>query len=288
MTNVILFGASGFLGRQLVKESGSLNGELTCPDSKTVNLCDSELVSDYLAKKATKSTTVIMIANHVPYASSSKDSFEVMFDNLLMVKNLLLALERTPVAEVIFASSVDVYGVCDSVIDESTVLNPLTNYAASKVACEILLKVRLTQLSIPFLNFRLPQIIGEYDPSPKVVNRFLGAAANEMPIVVTGDGSSSRDFVSVSDVAEIILRSVGQRINTAINLVSGNALTMLGLVDIIKGLSPEVDISFVSGSSKETRFQFDSGKFKRYFPGFVFENRADVLKQIYDYKRERL
>jgi len=288
MTSVLLFGASGFLGKKLVKKLASLNGELTCPDSKTVNLCDAEVVSDYLAKKATKSTTIIMTANHIPYASSSKDSFEVMFDNLLMVKNLLLALERTPVAEVIFTSSVDVYGVCDSVIDESTVLNPLTNYAASKVACEILLKVRLTQLSIPLLNFRLPQIIGEYDTSPKVVNRFLGAAANGMPIVVTGDGSSSRDFVSVSDVAEIILRSVGQRINTSINLVSGNALTMLGLVDIIKDLNPEVDISFDNGSSRETRFQFDSGRFKRYFPGFVFENRADVLKQIYDYKRERL
>ena len=288
MTSVILFGASGFLGRKLVKKLASLNGELQCPDSRKVNLCDAELVSDYLAKKATKSTTVIMTANHVPYASSSKDSFEVMFDNLLMVKNLLLALERTPVAEVIFTSSVDVYGACDSVINESTALNPLTNYAASKVACEMLLKARLTQLSIPLLSFRLPQIIGEHDPSPKVVNRFLSAAANGMPIVVTGDGSSSRDFVSVSDVAEIIFQSVGQRINTAINLVSGNSLTMLELVDIIKGLSPEIDISFVSGLSKETRFQFDSGKFKRYFPGFVFQNRAEVLKHIYDYKRETL
>lgn len=288
MTNVILLGASGFLGRQLVKKRVFLDGDLKCPDSKTANLCDSDLVANYFAKNATTSTTVILLANNVPYVSSSKDNFEVMFDNILMVKNILLALGRTPVAEVIFASSCDVYGIHDAIIDESTALNPITNYAASKVACEMLFKARLTQLSIPFANFRLPQLIGEYDPSSKVVNRFLDSAINGMPIVVTGDGSSSRDFVAVSDVASIILQSVGRRINSTINLVSGNPLTMLELVNIIKELNSEVDVSFKRSVFKETKFDFDNTKFKRYFPDFLFENRMDLLKRIYNYKRKTL
>ncbi len=287
MTNVILFGASGFLGRELVKKLAGLTENLLSPDSKTVNLCDAELVSDYLVEHATKCSTIIMIANHMPYASPSKDSFELMFDNILMVKNLLLALERTPIAEIIFASSIDVYGDFDSVIDEETLLNPVTNYAASKVACEMILKVRLAQLSIPFFNLRLPQIIGKCDPSPKVVNRFLDAAVNRTPIVIKGDGSSSRDFVSVSDVAKIIVRSVGQKTNTTINLVSGTPLLMWELAELVKGLCPEIDISFDSGASKETRFNFNSAKFKRYFPDFVFESRADVIQKIYEFKLER-
>jgi UDP-glucose 4-epimerase len=287
MSKVILFGASGFLGRELVKKLAGLDGNLSCPDSKTVNLCNSELVIEYLAKNATKSTTIIMLANRMPYSSLSKDSLELMFENILMVKNLLLALEKTPVGEVIFASSIDVYGFHDSVIDEAAELNPVTNYGASKVACEILLKTRLTQLSIPFLNLRLPQIIGKYDPSFKVVNIFLDAAVKSNPIVINGDGLSSRDFISVSDVATIILHSAGQRINTTINLVSGTSLTMRELANLVKALCPEIDIRFNRGAFKETIFNFNDAKFKEYFSDFVFESRTDVIQEIYQYKLER-
>jgi nucleoside-diphosphate-sugar epimerase len=228
-----------------------------------------------------------MIANHMPYASLSKDSFELMFDNVLMVKNLLLALKHNPVSEVIFASSIDVYGSNDSIINEKTFLDPLTNYATSKAACELLLKTRLTQLSIPFLNFRLPQIIGKDDPSSKVVNKFLDAAVNKTSIIMKGDGSSSRDFASVSDVAEIILRSVGQKINTTINLVSGNPITVKELAELVQSLCPEIDILFKNNSSNESRFNFNNAKFDQYFPDFVFENRADLIEKLYDYKLKK-
>jgi nucleoside-diphosphate-sugar epimerase len=288
MKDVILFGASGFLGKELVKQADYLDWNFILPSSQEVDLCDSDGVSNYLAKNATKSTNIILLANRMPYTSSVKDDFIAMFDNIHMVKSILLALESYPVAEIIYTSSIDVYGYHDSLINEYSSVNPLTNYAASKLSCEMLLKVRLSQLSIPFANFRLPQIIGEGDPSNKVVNKFLDSIINGEPITVSGDGSSCRDFVSVNDVAKIINASLGKKIDTTLNLVSGNSISMLRLIENIKELQPKTKAVFEQSSNRETKFEFDNSKFKTYFPEFMFETRLGVLRRIYNHKREKL
>jgi dTDP-4-dehydrorhamnose reductase len=50
VSKVIIFGASGFLGKELVKKSDSFDWNVLYPDSKTVNLCDYDLVNNYLAR----------------------------------------------------------------------------------------------------------------------------------------------------------------------------------------------------------------------------------------------
>jgi UDP-glucose 4-epimerase len=285
---MIIFGSSGFLGTELVAQTGELDLMVLQPSSGEVDLCDREQVVDYFLKYADKSTSIVLLANRMPYVSSVKDDFSVMFSNIEMAKNILLAVESVPVAEVIYTSSIDVYGNHDSVISESTSVHPQTNYAASKLSCETLMEVFLRGLSIPFANFRLPQVIGKGDPSNKVVNNFFDSMLNEETITIFGDGTSSRDFVSVNDIAKIINASIGREINTTLNLASGESMNMIELGDALKALHPQATINFQKGMSAETKFTFDNYKFKTYFPDFVFEERFEVLKKIYNYKREQL
>jgi len=131
---------------------------------------------------------------------------------------LRFAAERAPgggPARTLIASSSEVYGKSAHspfAEDDDVVYGPTTvarwSYAATKAVDEYLALAYHAQRSLPavvarFFNTVGPRQVGDYG---MVLPRFVRSALEGRPIEVYGDGTQSRCFCDVRDVAEVLPR----------------------------------------------------------------------------------
>jgi UDP-glucose 4-epimerase len=119
----------------------------------------------------------------------------------LVTYNVLEAMRRTDVKEIVFSSSGAVYG-------EPTVMPtpeaygpilPISLYAASKVACETLITAFAHNYEIRAWIYRFGNIVGP-NPTHGVIHDFvLRLREDPTRLVVLGDGSQAKPYVYVDD-----------------------------------------------------------------------------------------
>jgi dTDP-L-rhamnose 4-epimerase len=91
---------------------------------------------------------------------------------------------------------------------ETAQTSPGSIYAATKLAQEDLVRIAANALGIPFLIFRLQNVYGEgqslNNPYTGILSIFSSRIRQGKEIPLFEDGQESRDFVHVSDVAEVM------------------------------------------------------------------------------------
>ncbi|MFZ9018486.1 MAG: NAD-dependent epimerase/dehydratase family protein, partial [Ilumatobacteraceae bacterium] len=150
-------------------------------------------------------------------------------------------------AQVIVASSSSVYGANPELPKhEGLVPQPMSPYAASKLATEQYTLAWGHSYGLPVLPFRFFNVFGPRQAPghayAAVVPAFLHAALRVEPVTVHGDGTQSRDFTYVGTVARTIADAVQRRVTSdgPVNLAFGSRVTLLELLDrmeVLLGLS---------------------------------------------------
>ena len=123
---------------------------------------------------------------------------------------------KAGVRKIIYASSCAVYGDNPKLpLDEGEIPRPMSPYAVSKYANDLyadVLSALNPQLDITGLRFF--NIFGPHQDASggyaAVVPRWINLLLNGKPAVIFGDGSATRDFCHVDNVASAILR-IGER-----------------------------------------------------------------------------
>lgn len=119
----------------------------------------------------------------------------------LVTYNVLEAMRRTGVKEIIFSSSGAVYGepaVMPTPEDYGPIF-PISLYAASKVACETLITAYVHNYDMRCWMYRFGNIVGP-NPTHGVIHDFvLRLRENPDELVVLGDGTQSKPYVYVND-----------------------------------------------------------------------------------------
>ena len=119
----------------------------------------------------------------------------------LVTYNVLEAMRRTGVKEIVFSSSGAVYGepaVMPTPEDYGPIL-PISLYAASKAACEALVTAFAHNYDIRSWIFRFGNIVGP-NPTHGVIHDFVLRLREERTkLVVLGDGSQAKPYVYVED-----------------------------------------------------------------------------------------
>src|SRR3990170_3201612 len=150
-------------------------------------------------------------------------------------------------AKVIFPSSASVYKIVGRTAiretDELEVNNP---YGQSKIECEYLCAAFRYRLTI--VVFRFFSIYG-FNPTPQddsVINRFLNGVQDKK-LVIHGDGTQVRDFVSIVDIVQVILEAIKNPDfeGKFINVGSGVGTSMNKLAEIFKKASRKKNIEVV-------------------------------------------
>jgi UDP-glucose 4-epimerase len=119
----------------------------------------------------------------------------------LVTYNVLEAMRRLEIPEIVFSSSGAVYGepaVMPTPEDYGPIL-PISLYAASKVACESLITAFAHNYGIRCWIYRFGNIVGP-NPTHGVIHDFV-LRLRETPerLVVLGDGTQSKPYVYVED-----------------------------------------------------------------------------------------
>jgi UDP-glucose 4-epimerase len=254
---VLITGGAGFIGSHLVEQLLATGNSVRVLDNlstgKRANLpthaqlefIQGDIRDRNLVIDAVRGVQAIVHLAAVASVQASVDdptgTHETNFDGTL---HLLEAARQEPVRRFLYASSAAVYGDNTRLpLVEDEVLNPLSPYAADKLAGEYYLRFYHAKFGIETTAFRFFNIFGpRQDPSSPysgVISIFVERVSHAEPVTVFGDGQQTRDFVYVGDLVKLLTQSL-VRTETAgqvINVGRGKQCSLLDLLTALEQLT---------------------------------------------------
>jgi UDP-glucuronate 4-epimerase len=144
------------------------------------------------------------------------------------------------VRRLVFASSSSVYGLDSQppFKESDPCVKPLSPYASSKRACELLLFAAHHLYGLDVTNLRFFTVYGPRQRPDLAIHKFARLVAAGRPIELYGDGSSSRDYTFIDDIVDGVVAAIDEAGGAApdyriYNLGGSHTTTLLQLVDLL-------------------------------------------------------
>lgn len=155
-------------------------------------------------------------------------------------QNILECAQQSGVINLVMASSSSVYGNCSEVPfrEDMIVDYAISPYAATKKANEVMAHVYHHLYDMNIIMLRFFTVYGPKQRPDLAINKFTRLMLSGEKIPMYGDGSTSRDYTYVEDIADGITRSceyVSNRTNVyeIINLGSNNPISLKEMIETI-------------------------------------------------------
>ena len=190
---------------------------------------------------------------HLAAVSSVQASLDqplaVHDDNLTATLGLLEAARKHGVKRLVFSSSAAIYGDTNGEqAHEAKKPNPLSHYAVQKLASEYYCQVYARVYGLETVCLRYFNIFGPRQradsPYSGAIARFLDAAREKRAATIFGDGSQTRDFCPVANVAAANLaaatRPAADVAGGIFNIGTGNSISLREVVDAIREIFPHM------------------------------------------------
>ncbi|MFO7691891.1 MAG: NAD-dependent epimerase/dehydratase family protein [Vicinamibacterales bacterium] len=226
MTRVLVTGGAGFIGSHVAEHLVTRGHAVTVlddlsggcrdnvPDGAEFvegSVTDAALVDRLFADR--EFTHVFHLA---AYAAEGLSHFIKRFNytnNPIGSVTLINASVNHGVRCFVFTSSIAVYGAsADLPMTEETRPNPEDSYGIAKLAVEQELRISRAMFGLDYIVFRPHNVYGERqnigDRYRNVVGIFMNQALLGQPMTVYGDGTQTRAFTYIGDVAPIISESI--------------------------------------------------------------------------------
>jgi UDP-glucuronate 4-epimerase len=130
--------------------------------------------------------------------------------NLVATFNVMEAVRRHAPRHFLLASTSSVYGANAAIpfAETDRADHPLTLYAATKKATEVMAHSYAHLWNLPTTAFRFFTVYGPWGRPDMALFKFVRAILAGEPIEVYGEGAMARDFTYVDDLVEAIVRLV--------------------------------------------------------------------------------
>tara|TARA_B100000925_G_scaffold149612_2_gene112301 strand:+ start:2146 stop:3078 length:933 start_codon:yes stop_codon:yes gene_type:complete len=282
--NILIVGGAGYVGGGIVDKLKK-HHQVTVYDSliyeesyrKDVNFVYGDVRDQSKLLKLFKNNdAVIWLAALVGDGACSINpelTFEINSDS---VKFLAENFKK----RIVFLSTCSVYGAQDGLLNEDSSINPLSEYASSKVQAEEYLKGSNS------IIFRLGTLFGISDEFSRirldlVVNILVTKALTEGKLTVFG-GEQWRPLLHVNDVANAIEQTIDSETNGIFNLHYKN----FKIIDIAEAIVNKVDSAIIETTPMKFQdarnYQVSSEKL---FSETGFKAEIDLntgINEIYD------
>lgn len=162
--------------------------------------------------------------------------------NVMGTVNVLEACRKTGVKRIVFSSTAAVYGNIEQIpIAEDFPMHPMSFYGLSKWTVERYLELYNALYGLQYVVLRYANVYGERQGDSGeggVISIFAKQIAEDLPFMIHGDGSQTRDFIYVGDVAEANWHAVctGQ-VNRVFNISTNIETSLKQVVDILGRVS---------------------------------------------------
>jgi UDP-glucuronate 4-epimerase len=199
------------------------------------DICDAELMEQVF--ETTRPEWVCHMAARAGVRPSINDPFIYIQANIKGTTTLLELAHKYGVKNFVFASSSSVYGGSKSTYfsEEESVDHPVSPYAASKKACELLAYTyhHLYKLNISALRFFT--VYGPRGRPDMAPFKFIDRVSRGVEIQQFGDGSSSRDYTYISDIVDGVVRAIDRPHKYQIfNLGKGSGTSLKEFIDLVQ------------------------------------------------------
>lgn len=266
----LVTGAAGFIGSHLVErlllEGQKVTGFDNFSTGKRTNLEEVrrrvgegswgsfEMIEGDLADRSAVSRAcsgVDVILHQAGLGSvpgSIENPTQTHESNVTGFVNLLESARKSEVKRVVYASSSSVYGDCPELpLKEESAGRIFSPYAASKWINEVYARTYAGCYGMELIGLRYFNVFGpRQDPNgayAAVIPKWIQSLVAGDPIVINGDGSNTRDFCCVHDVAKANLLAgtvglSGPRA-VALNVGTGIPVSLLGLYQKLQAIAAQ-------------------------------------------------
>ncbi len=162
------------------------------------------------ALAAAEPEVVIHLAAQAGVRYSLENPRAYIASNIVGTFNLLEALRTRAPRHLLIASTSSVYGVSRHTpfLEHQHTSRPITLYAASKKATEVIAHAQAHLWQIPTTVFRFFTVYGPWGRPDMAPLKFVDAIDAGRPIDIYNNGDMQRDFTYIDDLIESIVRLI--------------------------------------------------------------------------------
>jgi len=297
---IAVFGAAGFVGRNLLDALADTGHEVIACDVETfdpphdnatfleVDITDRESVDDAVAGV----DAIAHLAAHPLPGSTERPKLNADV-NVSGSLNVLDAARGHDVEKVFFSSASSLLGEVETVpVPEDHSAAPRSPYGVAKHAVEEYLEVYNRLYDLDYLVYRFFNVYGPHQTpaSGALVPVVLSRLADGEGVFVTGDGQQTRDFVYVGDLAEFVVEGLESDVkNEVVNMGTGEETAILEAIhemaDVV-GFNPKIERK-PERNDEIDDFYADMSKCERLFGHVPDTALSDGLEETYDWIQSR-
>jgi UDP-glucose 4-epimerase len=301
MKKVLVTGGAGFIGSHVAEQLVKLGYKVTVLDDLSGGFVDNlvegvefvqgsitdvELINNLFSQN--KFEYVYHLA---AYAAEGLSHFIKRFNyhnNLIGSINLLNASINADVKCFVFTSSIAIYGTSPELpMTEETRPHPEDSYGIAKLAVEQELVTCKRMFGLDYIIFRPHNVYGERqnigDKYRNVVGIFMNQVLQNKPMSVFGDGSQTRAFSYIGDIAPIMARAieVPEAYNQIFNIGADQPYSVKELAQAVaKAMDAEPDIRLLPARDEVQNAYSSHAKINRVFGVRETYSLEDGLKSM--------
>jgi len=195
--------------------------------NKNILDLDSSLLRD--------TTEVYHLAAFPDVKTSAEMTQNVFTDNVMGTFKLLEACRINDIERFVFASTSAVYGMAPVPTLEECPLNAISNYAATKIAGESIIRSYSETYGFKSVIFRFANIFGPRSSRGVVYDFFCKLKKNPKMLEILGNGKQNKAYLYIEDCLEAILLSVKNSKNTCevYNVGSEKQITVDDIASVV-------------------------------------------------------
>ena len=291
-SQVLVTGAAGFIGSHVCKhllEAGhpvtgldDLSGGFRDHVPADVEFVKGSITDAALVQKLFAEHQFEYVFHLAAYAAEGLSHFIKRFNytnNLIGSINLVNASVNQGVKCFVFTSSIAVYGRNQLPMTEDAVPQPEDPYGIAKYAVELDLREAHEMFGLNHVIFRPHNVYGENqnlgDRYRNVIGIFMNQIMHGQPMTIFGDGSQTRAFSFIDDVAPVIAASITRPacFNQVYNVGADKAYSVAELARVVaKAMGVEPDIQVLDARNEVVHAYSAHEKVHRHF--------GDLIKNV--------